>query len=553
MSRTLRVRSLAVGAITLAMTTFAACAPPPPADGSSTAPSAQTSGSAGGGWQGKSVTVWLAQKPDTMSPFSPGALGNGQVLTAVHDSLAAVTADGKLVPRVAESWKMSQDAKQLTINLANQKWSDGSAFTADDVVFSLNLYANPKSKAPLTSVLSPIVGFAEVAGGTATTMTGVKKVDDRTVTIDLKSPDSGFTYLFLGTQVSILPKAVLEKEDPASLQTSAIWTTPGKVPGLGPFVMSNVVTGQRVEFTRNPNFRQPVKFEKLVQSMVTQDVATSQLASGEMDLTLVAPTDLKAVQSMNGVKTLDADSTGFDRYSVPQNKDYLKNPKVRQGLLTAIDRKGIIASVYAGQATPVNTSFTSPTIKTDGFATYDYDPAKAKQLLTEGGWDFNRELVIKQANNNKQREDINAVVAKNLQAAGVKVKVVTYDNAQGTEILTKFDYDLLLYGGGNYLVDPSLNAPILLCANAFPKGANLPNYCNPELDKQMAAASATADEAKRTEAFNAAAKIDNADVSHLWVARPKRTYGTSSKITGGVKPGEAIVTVLYSVQDWTVK
>lgn len=540
-------------AATLALT---ACSPPPPTSGSASASgdSSASQGTSGdGSWKGKTVTVWLSQKPDTMSPFAPsGSTGNAHILDVLYDRLAVVSGEGELVPRVAESWEVSEDATTYTINLADQKFSDGSDLTADDVVFSLNLYSNPDVAAPIGAQFEPIKGYEEFTAGSAEAMSGIVATDEDTVTISLTEPNSGFLYTLLGGNYYILSKAALEGEDPASLGASPIWSTPGSVPGLGPFVMKENLPDQRVVFERNENFREPVQFETLVQSLVTQDVATQQLASGEMDLTLVAPTDVATVEGVDGVTTVSIPATGVDRYSVMQAKEEFKNPLIRQGLLTAIDRAGIIASVYNGQAEPVNTTFLAPYIDAGELATYDYDPERAKQLLTEGGWDFNRELTIYQASGNPQREAINAVVAQNLQAVGVKAKIVPFDQAQTTDVLTKKEYDLLLYGGGNYLVDSSLNFPILSCTKGFPEGGNLPNYCNQEVDKKFAEAQATADQSAREEAFNQAAMLDNSDVSHLWIARPLRTYAYSSKLTGGVAPGEAMPSVLLSVSDWTV-
>ncbi|MGJ6981513.1 ABC transporter substrate-binding protein [Aestuariimicrobium soli] len=551
MFRTLRTRAAAVVAIAVVMG-VAACTPPPDSSGSPS-PTTGSSGSTSTGADGSNATinVWMSQKPDSMSPLTPASYGNASVYEITQDVLAAPDNDGKLVPRVAESWQMADDAKTLTIKLATQKWSDGQEMTADDVVFSLNLYGNPDVKAPVGTIMSPIVGYDDYAAGKADSISGVKKVDDRTVTISLKEPNSNFTYQFFGAQFYVLPKHTLENEDMTKVATSSIWTTPGKVPGLGPVVLTGYQQDQRVEFERNDNYRKPVKFKKLVQSMVTQDVATQQLASGEIDLTSVLPTDIKTVEGMKGVKTVEVLSTGFDRYSMPQTKDYLKNPKVRQGLLTAIDRAGIIASIYGGAAEPQNSAFLASYITTDGFNTYEHDPAKAKQLLTEGGWDFNRELKIYQASGNAQREAVNAVVLQNFKEVGVKAKIVPYDQAQGTDVLTKKDYDMMLFGGGNYLIDASQDGPILSCATAFPAGANLPGYCNPELDKAMTEASKTADEAKRAEFFNQAAKLENNDVSYVWIARPKRVYAFSSKL-GNVTPGEGLPDALRWMENWTV-
>ncbi len=527
----------------------AACSPPPAADGSGG--SATATGGSGGSTT--SLTIWLQQKPDTASPVAAGTAGNGQIITPVLDQLVNIAANGTLEPRAASKWALSSDAKTLTLTLADQKWSDGKPFTADDVLFTLNLYVNPVVKSPIATVLKPIAGYDEVQSGAAKELSGVTKVDDHTVKIALKTPDVGFMYTLFGATIYVLQKDAISKEDPATLTSSPIWVTPGKVPGLGPFTLTAYSPGQRAEFTRNPNFRKPVPVQKLNEVLVSQDVATQQMSSGEMDLTLVAATDVKTVQGMQGVTTASNEVPGFDRYTVNQRKDYLKNPTVRQGLLTAIDRQGIISSVYAGAAKPINSSFTSPKVSKDGFNTYAYDPQKAKQLLTEGGWDFNQEFVIREVNNNAQRASVDQVVLKNLQDIGVKATIKPVDQAQVTDMLTKGDYDAFLYGGGVYVADPETNIPMITCANAFPKGANLPNYCNAKVDDLLAQASTITDDTKRNQVLTEAGKLENADVSHLWIAQPTRVYALGPKITGGVRGGDGMAAALTSVQDWTVK
>lgn len=547
MTRARISRRLGAVAIVLATALVGACSPPPPAGGTQ---SGGASAPASGGT--KSLTVWLQQKPDAMSPFKAQTYGNSSILNLTQDYLAFADVDGKLQPRVATKWSMSADGKTLTMTIADQKFSDGTALTADDVVWSIVAQADPRVKSPTAAILKGVDGFAAYQAGSAQTLAGVKKVDDKTVSVTLAAPDAGFQYLFLSSNFWILPSKALKDQDMTKIADSDIWTTPGKVAGLGPMVMTANVTGQRVEFAKNPNFRNPIKFDKLTEVLATQDVATSMLRSGEIDLTLVAPTDVATVKGMSNVKTVQSDTPGYDRYAVNTTKAYLKNPLVRQGLLTAIDRAGIIKSVYAGQAQPWNSSFTSPKIKFADLNQYTYDVAKAKSLLQQGGWDPNQELVIWQVSGNDFRASVNQVVLKNLQDAGVKATIKPYDQAQQTQIITDKSYDIFMFGGGNYLADPSINSPMMSCAGAFPAGANLSFSCNPKIDELFAQATTVVDEAKRADLFNQAAKLENADVPQLWLARPTRVYAVGPKITGGVSGGDGIPNVLMTIENWTV-
>ncbi len=515
--------------------------------GSSSAPAVDD-----GSWKGKSVTIWAQAKPDVMSPLGSSTQGNDEVVKVLQDTLAAAGNDGSLIPRLATKWEQAPDAKSFTVTLADQKWSDGTPLTPDDVLFTFNTYANPAVKAPLGSQLTPIEGYDAVKAGTAKTLSGLTKVGTDQVKFTLTSPDSGFMFLVLAGLYYILPEHALKDVDPSTLLSSPLWAKPGGVPGLGPFVMTANLPGQRVEFKRNPNFRTPAHFETLIESLVTQDVATQQLSSGEMDATLVAPTDVASAQGFSGVTLSKNDSPGFDRYTVNIRKPYLQNKLVRQAFLTAIDRAGIIASIYSGQASPDNTSFLAKGVDTSGLDTYAYDPAKAKDLLKQANWDPNQPIQIVEANNNAQRASVDQVVLKNLQDIGVKATIKVIDQAQVTATLAG-DYDIFLYGGGNYIVDPVVDVPILSCATIFPAGANLPGYCNKDLDALFDKAKATADPKERMDFFSQAAKIENADVPMLWIARPQRTYALSSKITGGFAGGEGMSNAVISIADWTVK
>lgn len=84
---------------------------------------------------------------------------------------------------------------------------------------------------------------------------------------------------------------------------------------------------------------------------------------------------------MDGVKVVSAKSPGFTRIAVNQSQSRFKDVRVRQALLTAIDRKGLVGKVLGGAGTVVNTSFYGDLASSAG-EQYAYDPAKAKSLLS---------------------------------------------------------------------------------------------------------------------------------------------------------------------------
>jgi len=105
------------------------------------------------------------------------------------------TADG-VQPMLAESWDMEGDGTAFVFHLRQGvTWSDGEPFTADDVIYTFNIYANPKVGAIHAGKLADVVGYADVVAGTAETLAGVTKVDDYTVRVELSNPSPLFVEL----------------------------------------------------------------------------------------------------------------------------------------------------------------------------------------------------------------------------------------------------------------------------------------------------------------------------------------------------------------------
>lgn len=551
MFRGIRKRVTAVVGTALVCAMFASCSPPADSgSGTNNGGGTQTGGTTPGGGSGgtKTVTAWLQAKPDSMSPLMGANYGNGAVFEITQDRLALVDADGKLQPRAASKWEVDPGGKKITFTLADQKWSDGQPFTADDVVWTATTIANKKSATPVASDLRGIVGYQDLMDGKSDTFPGVKAIDDKTVEFTLDEVDAGALYRI--SNMFILPKHTLESIPLDKVATAPEWAEPGKVPGLGPFVLSANLPGQRVELTKNPNFRTPAKFDKLVQVLVGQDVATQQLASGEMDITLVAPTDLPSLESMKNIKRVEALSAGYDRYAFNQRtEDRFKDARVRQAFIYAIDRKGILASIYQGQSKPWNSSFTAGSVDYSTLETYDYNPEKAKQLLQEANFDFSKPVVIRQQVGNEQRAAVHQVVAKNLQAIGVKAEIKPIDPAAIMDMFQNGDYDMFLYGGGNYLSTPLVNEPMLVCGGT----ANNGKFCDKDIDALFAKAAGMTDETARKDIEQQLVELDNKLVSHLWIGRPNRVYATSDKLTGGVVAGDGMANTYASIQDWEVK
>ncbi|MGP4025841.1 ABC transporter substrate-binding protein [Actinomadura sp. 3N407] len=475
------------------------------------------------------LNMYLYQKPKTFSPLAPNNGPDQLVMSFIFDSLYGSDASYALKPHLAAAApEISDDAKTITIELKpGLKWSDGKPLTSKDVVFTYNALADPETGSAQAGKFAAVTGAKDLADGEADSLKGVTAPDATTVEITTTRPAAGLPGLIGNTP--ILPEHVLGEVPAEGLGDNGFFTKP--TVGSGAFTFVDYKTDQYVELKANPDFREPVSIKKVYLKPVTSDVATAQLRTGEMDLTQVSPTDLPTVKKMDGVKVVSANSPGFTRIAVNQSQDRFKDARVRQAFLTAIDRKGLVGKVLGGAGTVVNSSFHGD-IASSAANDYAYDPAKAKSLLAEAGWDGSKPVTLSWIPGQRDRDTAVTVIQSQLKAVGVDVKL---KQVQADELLSSYEeksYDMALFGGGNYATEPSTVATIDACDQGYPAGGNVAHFCDPELDELLSKAGSVADPVERRGLFQQAAEVENVQVPYLWLYNPDTVWAYRTRLSG---------------------
>lgn len=328
--------------------------------------------SSGAGAAAKTTTLTLGAVQEIRS-WDPAQAHVGHVLQpyqAAYDSLLLREPDGKLSPMLATAWKYNDANTKLTVDLRTDvTFSDGAKFDAEAAKANLDHFkkANGPQMAQLTAV------------------SDVAVVDADTIELNLSAPDPSLEFY--------LSQAAGLMGSPKALGTEAIKTEPI---GSGPYVMDKAATvkdSQSVFTARKDYWNKDLqKFEKVTFKTLTDLTArTNALVSGQVDATLLDPkTGKQAEGAKMKLVATEVDWQGM----LLLDRDGTKNPalgnvKVRQAINYAFDRKTIVDQVLMGQGTPTSQPFG----KASGAWTeelenyYSYDPAKAKQLLKEAGYE----------------------------------------------------------------------------------------------------------------------------------------------------------------------
>lgn len=483
------------------------------------------------------LNVLLAGKPLAFNPLASPLFTEELVSSLVHDTLVAYTPDGlSYEPRLAEKWVISPDAQKYTFTLrAGLTWSDGHPFTSADVLFTYNHLAN-KAVSGQAGKLAGVKGVKEFADGTTKTIAGFSAPDATTFVIELTAPNgaliNGLAWPFIG----ILPKHVLGDVPPDKLKAHPFMTAP--TTGMGPFTFVRWKTDQYIEFARNPAYRKNVKIDRVFFKEMLPEAAEVAVEKGELDLAWVGAKGALRLAPLPHVTIVVGQNPGVNLISAMIETGPLSDVRVRQALLYAIDRKGIVNKVHVGRATIVNTFNRTAGIDTSKLNAYEYNPEKAKELLKEANWDPNYVIEMKWIPGlSSERDQTNEIVQANWAAVGVKMELVPVERGAVLAAYKDRTFGATAYGGGFFTVDgDSVSVPVS-CATRYPAGTNITHYCNQEVEDLLIKARGLGDQEARTQLYQKVAELTNRDVTNFWLNVTDNLVAHNKRLTGYVPYG----------------
>jgi peptide/nickel transport system substrate-binding protein len=327
-------------------------------------------GAGTGGGAGRSLTLGTLQDVRSWDPAQAHVGHLLQPYQAAYDSLILREPDGKLGPMLATAWKYDATNTKLTLDLRGDvTFSDGAKF--DAAAAKANLDHFKKANGPQMAQLAAVKE--------------VSVVDPDTIDITLTKPDPALEY-FLSQAAGLMGS-------PKALDSEGIKTVPV---GSGPYVMDKAasVKDSQTVFTARKDYwnKSLQKYQKLTLKILPDLTArTNALVSGQVDATLLDPkTGKQAEGAKMKLEASEVDWQGLvllDR--VGAKNPALKDVRVRQAINYAFDRKTILDQVMLGQGTPTSQPFgkASGAWSQDLENYYSYDPAKAKALLKEAGYE----------------------------------------------------------------------------------------------------------------------------------------------------------------------
>lgn len=495
----------------------------------------------------------LIRKPVTLNPLFSTS-GNEQQIERITFG-ALIKMNDKLEPvnDLAEKVEASPDAKTYTFTLRpGLMFNDGVPLTSRDVAFTIERAVDKRTGSLWRGRLLAIAGATAYGDQAAETISGIALPDDRTIALTLEAPDASF-LLTLGdySGFGIFPEHALKDVVP---EEWANRTFLEPYVSAGAYEFASYQTDQFIELRRNENYGGPRPIlDRILLAIRTPAVALAEMERGELDIMPLPLDEAEGARSIPNVTVVSVQSPSMDHIVVNNSRPYLQDKRVRQAMMYAMDRQGIVEAILQGEAEVVNSPIFGPAWMgiPDGLNPYPYDVEKAKQLLREAGWDSNQTVVALTVGLSGIRWA--PIMQDQFREAGMQVELLEVEITELIRRITaaEADFDLFLNGGDTYRADPNISALFYASANLAPAGSNYSRYANPALDALYVEGRSTTDQTERKRVYTEAAKILNEDVPNIYLWSPNGLFAVNNRVQGFKGPGY-VDNRLWNAEEWSV-
>ncbi len=423
------------------------------------------------------------------------------------EGLVEITEENEIIPWLAKSWSFSDDGLNATFKLQEGvKFHDGTPFNAEAVAFVFN------------EALAKDFTYSNL-------LEGLQKVtvdDEYTATFHFEKP-----FAALLPNLAYRPMAIFSPT--AYKEHGEEWMATNLV-GTGPFIFEELVRGEYVQFRKNPDYWQEGKpYLDSVRIIIVPDVSarSAMLEAGEVDRTTsLNDFDVPRLTDDPNINLRVVNSTRQFYVVLNHTRYPFGNVNVRKAFNYAIDKEGIVASVFAGTGAVLSKAPTlSPGVvgftdmRTEGEKTiFPYNIEKAKQLLKNAGFqDRDGNGVVEDVRGNelsvvmfgrkgktKGDDKVAELIQSMLGDIGVKIEIQFMENSAFSAATKKSpeeaQYDMSVQSWGIPTADADEPMMLMTYTPAWkPHGANRMFYSSEEVDRLTPLAHHEVDPVKRNE------------------------------------------------------
>jgi peptide/nickel transport system substrate-binding protein len=530
------------------------------------------------GGPGGRVVCAITSDPKTFNPMLVSETSTEMVIALMFSGLVNYDQYAQVfVPGLAKSW--DENGRSWTFHLRKGvRWSDGHPLTADDVLFSFEVLYDSVIHPPGADLL--MIDGKRIA---------VTAADSLTVRMELPAVYGPFIGM-IGS-LRILPRHKLEEAYRRG-EFESTWgvdwgmKTPHEIVVSGPFRVTQFVPNEKIVLGRNPHFwqadlagtRLPYLDNIIYVNAEDENVVLLKFQAGETDMIQdgFSPESYKLLKdgedggnyriydigprlgsthlwfNMNPGKNPNTDKP----YVAPHKLAWFQSPDFRKAIAHAVDRDGIVKTVFHGRGVPV-WGPVSPNNKAwynADLVTYPHDPVTSSKLLAKMGfWDQDddgiledregRELEFSLGTNvsNTTRVKVGNIIVDDLKKLGVKVNFIPIDfNDMITRMRESFDYEAMMLALTEGVPpDPIMGSNVFLSSGDthiwFPNQEKPATLWEAEIDSLMVLQALSQDQSLRKRAFDRVQRIMSENIPLIFIVNQNECVAARNTL-GNVKP-----------------
>jgi oligopeptide transport system substrate-binding protein len=474
--------------------------------------------------------------PRSLDPALSTDVPTGRAVAYIYDGLTRFTPDARVEPALATRWDATPDGSRFTFYLrTGVKFTDGTPLTSRTVIKSWQRALDPATKGGRAEPLQPIRGAKEFAAGTAKTISGLSAPNDSTVVVQLDQPLGIFPKLLAMPVAAIMPE-----NPPSNLGERPI--------GTGPWKLVEWKHDDYLLFAKNENYWGGAPKADSLRARIISEPSTSvaEFESGNVDVLLIPAGETQQWEDdqsrrdmLKSVPALQLVYIGINTTRGP-----LRDARVRQAINLAIDRKLLLQRLISGRGRLAAGVIPPSLGGADTMRTpYPFDPARAKQLLTEAGFPNGIDVDLWVGSN-----PVYGRIAETAQAylgqAGIRTKIVQRESAAAREAARNGQTDMILKDWyADYPDAENFLYPLLHGANKG-VGGNVSFWENAEFDRIVAESRREPDEAKRNVLYRQADSLALVEAPMVFLFFYNELYAVQRWI-GNFQPP-----VIFNGQRW---
>lgn len=491
----------------------------------------------------------MPSDPSSMIGMVAGESASLAIGSYLFNSLLKYDQNLDLAGELAESWQVADDKKTITFKLKpDLQWADGKPLTSADILFTWQLITDENTHSPYASDYQLV--------------TKAEAPDARTFIVHYSQPFAPALESWASLQV--LPKHKLAGQD---IRTTSFAQKPL---GSHYYQLKEWRHGEYIKLEKNPkSVLGPANIDHLIERIIPDPAAqflelmADNIDSMSMDpitYARIIPSRPALQARLNQFKELGNSYTylGFNLKRKP-----FDDVRVRKAINYAIDKQEIIDGVYLGLGITIASPYKPGTRWSNpDLIPYTFDPAKAKQLLAEAGFeDTNGDGVVDRDGKklsfeiltnlgNKQREKTAVIIQRRLKEVGIETHIRTLEWAS---LLTNFikpgDFDAVVMGWGLGLDPDQYN--IWHSSQQKPGQFNFIGYNNPAVDKLLEQGRLEFDPEKRMQIYHEFAKVLYEDSPLVYLSAGYGLTAIHKRVHGIMNPVPP-AGVSYDSQKWYI-